>query len=43
MTVFVQRPGEAPELYERYGHPDMALACRLMLVRSEPTWVVWIK
>ena len=43
MTVFVQRPGEAPEIYEQYGCEDMALACRLMLQRSEPLWVVWTR
>lgn len=43
MSVFVQRPGEAPEEYERYSNEDMALACRLMLQRSEPSWMVWTR
>lgn len=42
MTVFVQRPGEVPEAYERFRFADMAEACRRMLVRSEPRWQVWV-
>lgn len=41
MSVFVQRPGETPEVYEKYHTSDLALACRLMLQRSEPRWLVW--
>jgi hypothetical protein len=42
MTVIVQRPGEVPEIYERYTLPDHARACRDMLIRSEPFWQVWL-
>ena len=43
MTVFVQRPGEQPEEYERFHLPEQAADCRLMLERSEPKWRVWLQ
>jgi hypothetical protein len=41
-TVFVQRPGETPEEYERFVNRNHAEDCRQMLRRSEPFWRVWI-
>ncbi len=41
-TVFVQRPGETPEEYERFVMSEQAEECRVMLRRSEPFWRVWI-
>jgi hypothetical protein len=42
MTVIVQRPGETPEPYESYIYIQQAEECRDMLVRSEPSWRVWV-
>lgn len=42
MTVYVQRPGERAEEYERFLLVEQADKCRRMLLRSEPSWTVWI-
>jgi hypothetical protein len=41
-TVFVQRPGEFPEEYERFAEHEQAESCRSMLKRDEPFWRVWV-
>ena len=42
MSVIVQRPGELPEVYERFPKQQQAKACKDMIVRSEPKWKVWL-
>ena len=42
MSVIVQRPGELPEIYERFFLERQAAACKAMILRCEPKWKVWL-